>query len=318
MKKILDSILLDSQAVASSFLLAVLLIAPASAGTIVEVRTSLGDFYIEVDEEAAPITGGNFLSYVRSGRYNNTFIHSATGGSIIRGGGYTYGSCTNGPQAIPVDDPIPLEMTGLSNLDGTIAALRPSTEPDGATSQWFINIGNDPGLDSLNGGYAVFGRVIGDGMSVVRQIAAGNPVRLGFFIETPTVNYFESSVDCQQFSRDNLIQVLMSVIDGDARAASANYDAAEQTLTVNIDLQDQGFQQLLFSVDASAARPQIIARLDSLQALSQPRPNMATYDPISGLLSVPRIAIGDEIVYRNVLFELLDAESATFVLLSAD
>ena len=54
----------------------VMLTAPLRAGTLVEVNTSLGDFYLELYDEAAPITVANFLNYVRSGRFNNTYIHA--------------------------------------------------------------------------------------------------------------------------------------------------------------------------------------------------------------------------------------------------
>lgn len=291
-----------------------------AAGTIVEVQTSLGDFYIEVNEQAAPITGSNFLNYVRSGRYNNTFIHGATGGTLIRGGGYSLDSCTSGPQPIATDDPIPLESTGLSNLHGTIAALRPSAEPDAATSQWFINLGNDPVLDTLDGGYAVFGKVLGDGLNVVQKISVANPVSLGFFLETPSINYFETILDCQFFSRDNLVQVLMSVVTEDSgnNIATATYNPTSATVDINLDLGSTGFTRISFDVTLSALLPTIQADLDSAFDLQGPVPNMATYDEISGELVIPSIAVDGEIEFRNVIFDLTDPETATFTLRSFD
>ena len=286
------------------------------AGTIVEVQTSFGNFYLEIDEESAPVTGGNFLNYVRSGRYNNTFIHGAVGGSLIRGGGYTYTNCADGPQRIELDDPIPLEATGLSNLDGTIAALRPSSELNGATSEWFINLGADTTLDTQDGGYAVFGRVLGDGLNVVRNISLANLVRLGFFLETPTSNYFQSTVNCQQFSRDNLILVLMSVVNDDSLAATASFDAVSELLEVNVNLGADGFIRVPFAVTVSDEQTLISARLESVVDLQEPVPNMASYDANSGRLILPSIGIDGEVRYRNVVFDLSDATSATFVLRS--
>ncbi|HAU23284.1 MAG TPA: hypothetical protein DCX09_01260 [Gammaproteobacteria bacterium] len=286
------------------------------AGTVVEVQTSLGVFFIEVDEQAAPVTAGNFLNYVTSGRYNNTFIHGTTGGSLIRGGGYTYDSCTVGPEHIPTDAPIALEETGLSNLDGTIAALHPSGNADGATSEWFINLGNDTGLDTQDGGYAVFGRVLGDGLGVVRSISVANVVRLGFFLETPTTNYFETGVDCQLFSRDNLIMVRMSVLDDNKAAATADFEPLTQSLGVNLDLGAAGFIRIPFAVDLNATQAAIRAQLDAAVDLQQPVPNMASYNAVSGRLHLPSIAVGGEIVYRNVIFDLIDSAAATFELRS--
>ena len=260
----------------SSVLVCLSVTAGVEAGTIVEVQTSFGSFYLEVDEESAPVTGGNFLNYVRSGRYNNTFIHGAIGGSLIRGGGYTFTNCADGPQRIELDDPIQYEDTGLSNLDGTIAALRPASDIDGATSEWFINLGADTGLDTQDGGYVVFGRVLGDGLNVVRNISLANLVRLGFWLETPTSNYFQSTVNCQQFSRDNLILVLMAVVNEDSLAATASYDAVSELLEVNVDLGADGFLRVPFAVTVSAEQTIISARLESVVELQQPVPNMAS------------------------------------------
>jgi len=264
------------------------------------------------------VTGGNFLNYVRSGRYNRTFIHGATGGAIVLGGGYTFDSCNAGPQPIDLDPPIPLEATGLSNLDGTIAAWHPSTEPNNATSQWLINVGNDPELDTLNGGYAVFGKVLGDGTAVVSQIANGNPVRLGFFEETPTINYPETNVNCQQFSRDNLILVYMSVIDDDRLAATGSYQPGSRTLSLSIDLGVDGFKQLEFEVDADSTPVTLSPQLETAITLPAPVPNMASYNRISGKLTIPSIAVDGDVLYRNIEFMLDDPATNRFVLQAAE
>jgi peptidyl-prolyl cis-trans isomerase A (cyclophilin A) len=67
--------------------------------------------------------------------------------------------------------PIPLEAhNGLSNTRGTVAMAR-TAMPDSATSQFFINVVDNPNLDSYGGGYAVFGKVT-QGMDVVDKIRA--------------------------------------------------------------------------------------------------------------------------------------------------
>ena len=87
---------------------------------------------------------------------------------VIGGGGYT-----ETMMAKPTRPPIKNESkNGLKNLRGTLAMAR-YTPPDSATSQFFINIKDNPHLDPTPGdfGYAVFAKVI-EGMDVVDKIAA--------------------------------------------------------------------------------------------------------------------------------------------------
>ena len=141
----------------------------AAAPTRVELDTSLGPIVLQLDPQRAPRTVANFLHYVQSGFYAGTVFHRVIPGFMIQGGGYT-----SDLQAKPTGAPIPLESrNGLRNLRGTIAMARTSV-PDSATSQFFINLVNNPSLDypQPDGyGYAVFGHVV-SGMKVVDRIAA--------------------------------------------------------------------------------------------------------------------------------------------------
>jgi len=152
---------------------------PLHADTIVTFTTSLGAFDVRLLETQAPKTVANFLQYVNAGSYTNTFFHRSTtydptGIQIVQGGGFTLLTTPTSAsiETIPTAIPIPLEA-GLSNLRGTIAMARTS-DPNSATSQWFFNVQDNPGLDpSLgNDGYAVFGEVLGAGMVVIDNIAA--------------------------------------------------------------------------------------------------------------------------------------------------
>lgn len=136
--------------------------------TIVVIETSLGDIEIELDAENAPITVANFLQYVEDEYYEGLCFHRVIYGFMIQGGGYE----PNGDYR-EANDPIVLESdNGLSNINGTIAMAR-STDPDTATSQFFINVADNTALDYASEeypGYAVFGRVV-SGMDVVMDIA---------------------------------------------------------------------------------------------------------------------------------------------------
>lgn len=142
---------------------------PAFAGTIVRVQTPLGDFDIELFDDAAPRTVANFLNYVDDGDYATSFVHRSVPAFVIQGGGFTFAAEQIGQ--VPVDAPVANEF-GRSNLRGTVAMAKLGGDPDSATSQWFINLADnaDP-LDVDNGGYTVFGQVIGDGMQIVDEIA---------------------------------------------------------------------------------------------------------------------------------------------------
>jgi len=146
---------------------------PAPSGPFVALdvaqgRTSFGTITVALDAEKAPVTVKNFLSYVRSGHYDGTVFHRVMGNFMIQGGGFT-------PELEekPTQAPIRNEArNGLRNSRGTIAMARTS-DPNSATSQFFINLKDNHMLDFGIGGagYAVFGEVV-EGMDVVERIAA--------------------------------------------------------------------------------------------------------------------------------------------------
>jgi peptidyl-prolyl cis-trans isomerase A (cyclophilin A) len=156
---------------------------------VVQFRTNLGDFNIEMEPAAAPITVANFLNYVNGARFANTFVHRSDKPlGIIQGGGYDLATFSR----IATDPPIVLEYN-LPNVRGTIAMARTSVQ-NSATSEWFINTKDNTAVlgQGNGGGYAVFGRVIGTGMTVVDAIQAlpvyvfnPNPP----FGQLPLVNY---------------------------------------------------------------------------------------------------------------------------------
>lgn len=133
----------------------------------VALETSLGSMLLELDPAKAPLSVNNFLSYVRQGFYTNTLFHRVIAGFVVQGGGYTTGLVKKPGQAAP----IALEsQNGLSNLRGTLAMAR-TNDPNSATSEFYVNLVDNVALDTLNGGYAVFGAVV-QGMGVVDAIAS--------------------------------------------------------------------------------------------------------------------------------------------------
>lgn len=145
-----------------------------SGNPVVIMETSMGTIKIELFQDKAPITVKNFLSYVEDKHYDGTIFHRVIGlphgnkDFMIQGGGFD-----KDMKQKKTKDPIKNEAAnGISNLKGTIAMARTS-DPDSATSQFFINVADNEFLNksSRSDGYAVFGKVI-EGMDVVEKIKA--------------------------------------------------------------------------------------------------------------------------------------------------
>ena len=141
----------------------------------VTMTTSKGVIEIGLDATHAPLTVANFKKYVNDGFYSGTLFHRVINGFVIQGGGYTkVGSSLT--EKTPTYAAIPLESNnGLKNWQYTLAMARTSV-PDSATSQFYINLLDNHGLDysaSVAGanGYAVFGQVIG-GTAVVDALGS--------------------------------------------------------------------------------------------------------------------------------------------------
>lgn len=141
------------------------------ADDIVVVETNKGTFKIALDTARAPKSVANFLRYVDAKQYDGTIFHRVIDGFMVQGGGYdaTY-------QKKPTNAPVENEAhNGVKNTRGTVAMARTS-EPNSATSQFFVNVADNAFLDHKSKtpseyGYAVFGKVI-EGMDVVDAIKA--------------------------------------------------------------------------------------------------------------------------------------------------
>lgn len=134
---------------------------------MITIKTNKGSFSIELDEKKAPISSANFISYVNSGFYKGTIFHRVIKGFMIQGGGFD--EAMNQKETLA---PIKNEASnGLKNDMYSVAMARTS-DPDSATSQFFINVSSNdfldyPGQDGA--GYCVFGKVI-EGKEVIDQI----------------------------------------------------------------------------------------------------------------------------------------------------
>jgi peptidyl-prolyl cis-trans isomerase A (cyclophilin A) len=145
------------------------------------LKTELGDIELELYPAEAPKTVENFLRYVEGGFFKGGVFHRTVTPAnqpqnkvkieVVQAGA----DPARESQSFP---PIALERTnktGIKHVDGAISMAR--DEPDTATSDFFICIGDQPELDfggkrNPDGqGFAAFGRVT-RGMDVVRRIHA--------------------------------------------------------------------------------------------------------------------------------------------------
>jgi peptidyl-prolyl cis-trans isomerase A (cyclophilin A) len=168
----------------------------ASGPAQVVFETTLGTIVIELDETAAPITATNFIAYVESGFYDGsdglgaTVFHRVIPGFVVQGGGLTEELDTKATMP-----PIVNEFgNGLLNVRGAISMAR-TMNPDSATSQFFINLVDNTGLD-VPPGYAVFGEVV-EGMDVVDAMALVDTATMGPYEDVPVVPIIVTSATVQ-------------------------------------------------------------------------------------------------------------------------
>jgi len=135
--------------------------------------STLGESIIlALHDKATPKNVTNFLRYVNRSDYSNSYLHRSVPNFIIQGGGarpaFTGASPTQWAN-IPVDAAVPNEP-GISNRRGTMAMAKLGGSPDSATSEWFISTAdNQSNLNFQNGGFSVFGEVVGSGSMGIAQ-----------------------------------------------------------------------------------------------------------------------------------------------------
>ncbi len=200
------------------FTLAVLLAitttnAKTACATVVEFQTVMGNFEVNLYDNATPATVANFLEYVNNGDYTNAIFHRSVPGFIVQGGGFNFGMAW--PVASIPTRPAVQNEPEFSSLRGTIAMAKLGGDPDSATSQFFFNLAdNSTILDAQNGGFTVFGEVVGNGMSVINQMEALARFPLGApFDEIPLRNFTGGDPDASNLVLISAIIVTDTTVD---------------------------------------------------------------------------------------------------------
>ena len=151
---------------------------------MITLCTTMGDISIELDFDAAPITAQNFLQYARDDFYVGTIFHRVIDGFMVQGGGMDMDMVEKDTRETIVNE----ADNGRENMPGTLAMARTS-EPDSASSQFFINVAENGFLNHSSKtpqgwGYAVFGDVV-EGMDVVENIKSVTTATEGYHRDVP-------------------------------------------------------------------------------------------------------------------------------------
>lgn len=295
-------------------LCATLLPTLSAANTFLRMQTDLGGVDIELFDTAAPNTVLNFLEYVNADYYNGTFISRRTdptdpqtGFGVLQMGGYVFdpnlGTFTSnlGIYHIPVDltDPVlgvPLE-TGISNTRGTLAMAR-GAATNSAASDFFFNLtdnniddpaNNKTSLDTLNGGYAVFGQVVA-GIEVIDAVAALQTCKdIGYILPAP----------CNGFPNVPLIDIY--TVNGDGGVFTTPIQQVNLVNFNNIGTDGDG-DGIIDKVEGAAPNAGD-GNNDTFQDSTQA--SVASFQGNSGyvtLVTNPGISLSDTVVLGNTFF----------------
>ena len=177
-------------------LAAILLPATVPANTMLRMQTDLGGVDIELFDVDTPNTVQNFMNYVLDGDYEGTFIHRSETDFVLQMGGFVFdtnrGVFTDNSGIFHIlTDPPVVNEPGIPNTRGTITMAKIAGNPDSATSEFFFNLAdNSASLDAQNGGFTVFGMVLGNGMDLIDTIAAlDRCTDIGFLLPRPCNNF---------------------------------------------------------------------------------------------------------------------------------
>ena len=160
---------------------------------MIVLNTNHGAITLELDFDKAPLSAANFLDYAKSGFYDGTIFHRVIDNFMIQGGGFEPG-LTQKENGEPIKNEAD---NGLTNVIGSVAMARTS-DPHSATSQFFINVGDNGFLNHTSPspqgwGYAVFGKVV-DGLDVVNAIKGCKTGSIGGYQDVPTEDVIIESV----------------------------------------------------------------------------------------------------------------------------
>ncbi|MEI7948773.1 MAG: peptidylprolyl isomerase [Gammaproteobacteria bacterium] len=289
---------------------------PALAQKYVCLQSTQGEWCVELLRSVAPATVTNFLRYVNEGGYANSLVHRSVPGFVIQSGGF-YLDAGNVINPLVTYGTIKNEFN-RSNVRGTVAMAKVGSDPNSATSQWFVNLDSNVFLDlAANNSFTVFANVV-YGMEVVDRIAALSvydaSAQLG-------ANFAELPLVANQLSRQNLVLINQAytsdLLPGSTvQPYHCSVPVANEALTelcsnsVTFPVNLAGGASYEVTLDLVASQPALVfaIRAGSLKPLANLPNSYASYNPLTNLVVIPSVRVGSTI-YDNV--QLLMPNSVT-------
>jgi peptidyl-prolyl cis-trans isomerase A (cyclophilin A) len=226
-----------------------------SEATIVRFVTNLGNVDVRLYDTATPLHVANFLNYTTNNRYDDTFIHRSPEAFVVQGGGYKLAAPPSGifgATHIPTFAAV-MNEPGITNTRGSLALAKVGGNPNSGTSEWFFNMsdnsGGGPALDTQNGGFTVFGRVVGGGMSVLDAIQDLSRINTQQFSDVPVLDIAKVQAQQNVFTEDAVILSDVRVLnipggdynrDGVVNAADLAVWKADFGSTTKVDADGNG------------------------------------------------------------------------------
>ncbi|WP_219908555.1 peptidylprolyl isomerase [Nitrosomonas aestuarii] len=299
---------------AKALVTASLIFAPSmtQANPVACFNTNLGNFCMELLERQAPKTVANFVNYIDSGAYLQSIFHRSMPGFVIQGGGFKVIKGDNGATVTAVNtfDPVENEF-GISNTRGTVAMAKLPEKPDSATNQWFVNLSDNSGspafLDTQNGGFTVFGRILYDGMAVFSAIEDLPRTNFGEPLSsTPTVNL--------DVTKPAMIENFVRVSNVELHDVTSVFN--NNILSFAVDAGNNGFFEA--QLELVVTDTGVVFEFDpaSVISLSTAPTNVATFSAQNRTLTIPSVIVNETTLLNNVVLSLTDPANLQFTLVS--
>lgn len=290
-------------------------LAPVQLGSNNQATLGSGRLQVLLYDQAdkgAPLTSTNLQAYLTANRYSNTFIHRSVPGFVLQGGGFNVEDSADSYSLAQVTSFAPVAnefSTTRSNLRGTIAMAKLGSDPNSATSQWFWSLAdNSANLDNQNGGFTVFGRVLGPSdLSTLDTLAAVKTYNAGAaFSNIPLTSV--TQIDAYNFLRFSSITINQQAELSYAAIANSAPDLLQATLTgsqLKLRSLANREQQVALTIRATNLLGETLDQTLQLQVLRRPTTQAAilgfndspgnaspdlTLPTLSGSLAAPLLA----------------------------